>query len=81
MAVASLVLGIIGLVIDLLTAGAFGFVGAILGIVGTILGAIAKKNQPSGMATAGLVLSILALVFGVALYVACAMCISSARLY
>ncbi len=73
MAVASLVLGIVGLVFDLVSVGVFGWLGAILGIIGIILGALGRKKTPDkkGMATAGLVLSILALIFGLLLYLAC----------
>ena len=57
MAVAGLVLGIIS------AAGAFipffNFIAWVCGIVGIILSVKARKVQPSGMATAGLVLSII----------------------
>jgi hypothetical protein len=73
MAVASLVLGIVGLVFSIVSVGVFGWIGAILGIIGIILGALGRKKTPDkkGIATAGLVLSILALVFGLLLYLAC----------
>lgn len=75
MAVASLVLGIIATVLAVI---GFGWVAAIIGIVGVILGAIARKNNPgNGMATAGLVLSIIGTVLALLVYIACAACIGS----
>lgn len=75
MAVASLVLGIISLVLALCSAGLLGWLATLLGIVGVILGALGRKNEAKkGMATAGLVLSILGLAFGVILYIACIAC-------
>lgn len=69
-AVGSLVLGIIGIC----TGWLYGL-GCILGIIGIAMSATAKKkNGGSGMATAGLVLSILAVVFG-AVTLACTVCI------
>ena len=57
-AIASLVLGIIGLVVALFV---FGPVGAILGIVGVVMASKAKQQGfEGGMRTAGFVLSILA---------------------
>lgn len=75
MGVASLVLGILALLIGLFSAGAFGWLGAIMAIVGIILGAVAKKNPESkGIATAGLVLSIIGLILCLILYIACIAC-------
>lgn len=56
LAIASLVLGIVAIVFNFI---GLGIVGLILGIVGIVLGVLAKKKNPSGMATAGLVLSII----------------------
>lgn len=73
MAVASLVLGIIGLCTDWV----YGL-GCILGIIAVVLSAKAKKeNGTSGMATAGLVLGILSIVFG-SVWLACSVCGSAA---
>lgn len=71
MGVASLVLGIISLVWSL-----FGgtWMSAILGIVGIILGAVARKQAPSGVATAGLVLSIIGVILSLIFYIACIAC-------
>lgn len=75
MAVASMVLGIVALVIAIF-GGAISWVGIIVGIIGVVLGALAKKKQPSGMATAGLVMSIIALALAFVFWLACAACIA-----
>lgn len=76
MGVAALVLGIISILIGIFSAGALGWLGAILGIVGIILGAIARKNtENNGLATAGMVCSIIGLVLCLILYIACAACV------
>ena len=67
------------IVIDVFTAGTIGWIGAILGLIGTILGAIGHKNQAK-CATGGLVCSIIGLVFGFLLYIACVACVASAGL-
>lgn len=75
MGVASLVLGIIALVWSI-----FGgtFLSALVGIIGIILGAVAKKQAPSGAATAGLVLSIIATILSLIFWIACGACIGAA---
>lgn len=78
MGVASLVLGIVSIVLGTFSAGTLGWAGAIMGIVGIILGSSARKNSPiekRGMATAGLVCSIIGTVLCLILYIACAACI------
>ncbi len=77
MGVASLVLGIIALVLAVFLP-AFGWVAAILALIGVVLGAIGKKQGAGGAATAGLVMSIIALALGLLFYIACASCIASA---
>lgn len=73
MGVASLVLGIISIVIGLFSAGLLGWLGAILGIIGIVLGALGKKDpEKKGIATGGLVCSIIGLVLSLLLYLACA---------
>ena len=63
MAVASLVLGIISLVIGIFSAGSLGWLGAILAVVGIILCVFGRKNpEKKGMATAGLVCSIIGVI-------------------
>lgn len=73
MAVASLVLGIISLAF-----GAFGsglqWVGAILAIVGIILGAKNNNPEKAGMAKAGKVCSIIGLILCLVMFVACIAC-------
>lgn len=78
MGVAALVLGIIAIVIGVFSAGTLGWAGAIMGIIGIILGALGKKNAPegkTGIATAGLVCSIIGTILSLLLYVACAACV------
>ncbi len=76
MGVASLVLGIIAVVIGLFSGGSLGWLGAILAIIGIILGALGKKNpEKNGLATAGLVLSIIGLILCLLLYIACIACV------
>ena len=91
MAVASLVLGIISLVIGIfslgllgwlgaiLSLGLLGWLGAILAVIGIILGALGRKDPAKkGMATAGLVCSIIGAVFCLIRYIACAACVGGA---
>lgn len=72
MAVAALVLGIVSIVFSFI--GLF-WLGVILGIVGIVLGVVARKNAPSGMATAGLVVSIIGTVLCAIIFVACGACV------
>lgn len=74
MAVASLVLGIIAMVVAFL--GNVGsWVGSICGLLAIIFGAIGKKEPgKNGMATAGLVLGIISLLWGVIITIACIAC-------
>ncbi len=77
MAIASLVLGIVGLVFAIIPG--FGWLGGILGVVGIILAVVAKKQGATGgAATAGLVLSIIAAALGLILYIACVACVKAA---
>ncbi len=78
MGVASLVLGIIAIIIGLFSAGALGWFGAILAIIGIILGAVGRKNpEKSGLATAGLVCSIIGLILCLIVYIACVACLAA----
>lgn len=71
MAIASLVLGIVSLAFLLFLP----VVSPIVGLVGIILGAMARKNtEQHGMATAGLVCSIIGLVLSLVVIIACAGC-------
>lgn len=77
MAVASLVLGIIGIIVGIFGSG-FQWVGAIICIIGIILGALGRKNiEKKGLATAGLVCSIIGCVLCLALFIACVACVGS----
>ena len=78
MGVASLVLGIIAIIIGLFSAGTLGWFGAILAIIGIILGAVGRKNpEKSGLATAGLVCSIIGLILCLIVYIACVACLAA----
>ena len=80
MGVASLVLGIISLLISFgLGAASLGWVGSICGIIAIVLGAIARKNpEQKGTATGGLVCGIIALCWGIIATIACVVCIGVA---
>ena len=74
-AVASLVLGILGLVFTFFING---LVGLILGIIGLVLAGKSKqKGYEDGMRTAGFVTSLISVIVGVLMFVlvlACATC-------
>ena len=72
-AIASLVLGIVSVVCVFFGYGAL--LGIALGVVGLILGINAKKEAPSGMATAGIILSIIAIAICAVAFIACVACI------
>lgn len=77
MAVASLVLGIISIVCGLFLTS-LQWLGAIIGIIGIVLGVKARKvPEQHGMATAGLVCSIIGLILCILMYVACAACVGA----
>lgn len=73
-AIASLVLGIVSLVCIFFGYGAA--LGIILGVLGLVLGISAKKEAPSSMATAGVVLSIIGLALCAITFVACVGCVA-----
>ena len=68
---ASLVLGIVSIVFSVFSAGTLS---AVLGIVGIVLGALARKNHPDGIATAGLVCSIIGTILSLLIVIACVGC-------
>ena len=76
MAVASMVLGIVSIVFSFI--GGLNLLGLVVGIVGLVLGILAKKKAPSGMATAGIVCSIIGIVLTALVLVACAACLGNA---
>ena len=78
-AVAGMVLGIIGVVCGVLS-GYLSLIGLPVAIVGLVLSVIGGKQlkasgQPSGVATAGLVLGIIAVVFTAIAFFTCGICI------
>ena len=78
-AVASLVLGIIAAVFMFFSGTiVLGFVSIILAVIGLVLGVQARREMPqgtTGMATAGMVLSIVVLALTVIIMVGCAACV------
>ncbi len=75
MGVASLILGIIAIIIGIFLAG-FQWIGAIVGLIGIILGALGRKDpEKKGIATAGLVCSIIGFIFCIIFFIACVACV------
>ncbi|MBQ3284669.1 MAG: DUF4190 domain-containing protein [Ruminococcus sp.] len=80
LAIAGLIFGIAACVCC--WAGYGAIAGIVCGIVGLILSILAKKSftaigQKSGMATAGLILSIVGLVLSVVMLIACVICVAA----
>ena len=74
-AVASLVLGIIGVVLWFF--GYSALVSVILGIIGLVLAGNAKKlGYAEGMQKAGFILSLISLIGGAIFFVACVACVA-----
>jgi len=74
MSVAALILGIASLTI--LSTFGFGFITA---VVGLILGIIGRKKSsavgaPTGMATAGIIISAIAIAYNLLIFIACVAC-------
>lgn len=76
MAIASLVLGIVSIVLNFI---GMGFpVGTICGIVGIVLAGMAKKRYENlGMAKAGQICSIIGLILSLLFFIACTACIGT----
>jgi len=79
MSTASLVLGIVSLV--LVFVPGFNFLGLIAGIIGIVLGSISLKNskalnQPQGTARGGLITSIIGTALSALLYMSCFLCVA-----
>lgn len=74
MAVASLILGIISLMIVLITfVPGVGVIGSIIGVIAIILGAIGRnRSENKGLATGGFVCGIIALCYGIISTIMCA---------
>ena len=71
--VASLVLGIISLVLFLTN-----WIAALFGLIGTVLGGVAKsKGNTEGVTKAGLVCSIIGLVLGLIIFISALACIGA----
>ena len=78
MAIASLILGIISLILSFFGLGIISIFTAIIGI---ILGVLGRKDpEKKGMA-GGLVCSIIALVLGIIMWIACAAVVGGARAF
>lgn len=73
MAIASLILGIFS-ILSALT-GPLSFFGVFIGTAGIVLGVLARKQEPSDVATGGLVTSIVGTVISLLINLACAACI------
>lgn len=78
-AIAGLVLSIIGIIFGLLS-GVFSIIGLPISIIGLIQAVVGGKKlraagQPAGIATAGLVLGIIAVVFTAIAFFTCGICI------
>lgn len=79
MGIASLVLGILSIIIGVFSVGIAGWLGAVVGIIGIILGAIGRNTASEdkrGLATGGMVCSIVGTVLCLLFYLACVACLS-----
>ncbi len=68
-AIASLVLGIVGLILTCCSLFTYGALSILFGIMGLIFGILGLKSQGKGMAIAGIVMACLNLVIGILLLV------------
>lgn len=77
MGAGSLVLGIISLIMAFAIPGAIvKWIGAVLALIGIILGALGRKNtEKKGLATGGMVCSIIAFIACIIVVIACAACV------
>ncbi|MBE5969401.1 MAG: DUF4190 domain-containing protein [Lachnospiraceae bacterium] len=84
LAIAGLVLGLVGIVFTLVINGIVGIICAIVGLVLSIMAqkkSVAETGQKNGMATAGFILSIISLVvavIGIIVAIAAVACITTA---
>lgn len=76
MAIASLVLGILGIIFAFVPVT--NIIPLVLGIVGLILGYQARKNglEDEKMVKAGIILNIIAIVLSLAFFIACTSCMA-----
>ena len=80
MGVASLVLGIISIVIGVFSAGSLGWLGAIIGIIGIVFAIQGKKiTDQTGMAQAGFICSIIRTILCLLTYIVCVACVCGWR--
>jgi len=80
MAVASMVLGILSLLVMWIPV--IGIVAVPMSLIGVILGASSKKSltaqgKPTGVATAGIVMSVIALAISILFTLVCAACLAA----
>lgn len=76
MGIASLVLGILSILLALFAAG-YQWAGILFGIVGIVLGVLGRKDSAQrGIATAGLACSITGIVLSIILFIACVACVA-----
>lgn len=76
MGIVSLVLGLFSVVAPFIL-GEYGWIGIICGIVGIVLGAVGRKNpEKKGIATAGMIVSIISTALSLIFWLACFMCVA-----
>ena len=79
MAVASLVLGIIALILGIFGGYVGQYIGAVVGLIGIVLGVQGRKNpEKHGIATAGMVCSIIGFIFCIIVVIACSSVLGAA---
>jgi len=79
MAIASLVLGIVGVAWILVPIPGTFWIGVILGVVAIVLGVLGKKDEGgAGKAKAGMILGIVAVIVNIAFYVMCMAAVNQA---
>lgn len=79
MALAALILGIVAM-LSSFVGGAFdlGWIGSVCGVVAIVFGAITRKKKKSSMGTAGMILGIISLVWGIVATILCTVCVGLA---
>lgn len=74
MAIAALVLGIAGIALSFF-GGFFSIVSFPISIVGLVLACVSRKKEKTGIATAALVVSIIAVCLSAVLFFSCGLCV------
>lgn len=78
MGIASLVLGIFSILFAF--TGPAGFIGILLGAAGIVLAVLARKKDPAdGVATGGLITSIVGCALALLFYMACLACVAGSK--